>query len=239
MGQTCASPAVDPGGIAAAIRAGTGHDAIRSQVVGLLREMAVGSADRPVVKHPLGFLCLPIHRQAEFGLCLHVWLEPGLAVQPAQPLTTLPVHYHTWNLYSHVLHGLVRNLRVRVLPDTGAGHREAGHVDGGPAYRVFEVTSAGDVDEIRPTPETVTWQVDGSQQYRAGDRYLVRPRDYHQSAAPDPRPAVTVMLSEGWTPQPQHVLGDLDLPAHTVSRQACSAAEAGVVVDTLLRHLRG
>lgn len=219
-------------GIAEAIRTGTGrtgtgHDHIRAQVIGILRDMAAGSRDRPVVKHPLGFLCLPIHRGDEFGLCLHVWMAASPAVRPTGRLTTLPIHYHTWNLFSHVLYGLVQNQRITVRPDTG----------GSPAYRVFEVRSDRGTDEIRPTGEFVTWRVDGAQQYGIGDRYLVSPRDYHQSAVLDPRLTVTVMLAENWTPEPQHALGNVDLAPHTVTRRTCPPTETGEVVGTLLRHL--
>lgn len=215
--------------IAEAIRAGTRHDDIRTRMARILRELADGTRDRPIVKHPLGFLCLPIHRGDDFGLCAHVWMKAGTGPRPAEPLTTLPIHYHTWNLYSHVLYGLVQNQRITVQPDTG----------GTPAYRVFEVRSDRDTDEIRPTSELVTWRVDGAQQYGTGDRYLVSPRTYHQSAVLDPRLTVTVMLSENWTPEPQHVLGKVDLPPHTVSRRVCSRDEAGAVVGSLLRHLEG
>jgi hypothetical protein len=130
-------------------------------------------------------------------------------------------------LFSHVLHGNVQNHRITVLPDTGPA----------PLFRVFEVRSDGGADVIRPTAELVDYRVDATQRHGVGERYRVSPRAYHRSATLDPQLTVTVMLAENWTPEPQRVLGDVDLQPHTVIRRPCTIAETAVVIDTVLRHL--
>jgi hypothetical protein len=102
---------------------------------------------------------------------------------------------------------------------------------------VFEVRSDRDSDEIRPTPELVSYRVSGTRQYGTGERYRIPPRVYHRTALVDRWLAVTVMLSENWTPEPQRVLGDVDLPPHTVTRRTCTPAETVTVVEMLLRSL--
>src|ERR1700750_91948 len=80
--------------------------------------------DVTATRHPLGFVCIPIERSGDEGVCVHVWSESFPSVEP----TTSVIHAHSWDLISHVLYGSVRNELIDVTdaPDD-------------PTYRIFEV----------------------------------------------------------------------------------------------------
>ncbi|MFC7643366.1 hypothetical protein ACFQX6_22935 [Streptosporangium lutulentum] len=105
---------------------------------------AIGSGDSPItaVRHPLGFLCLPLERTEEYGVCVHVWS----GALPHASSTTSQIHCHSWDLLSHVLYGRVENVRTDVSDsDTTSAA----------THRIFEVVSEPDGDHIRPTSRTV------------------------------------------------------------------------------------
>src|SRR5690348_7824186 len=75
-----------------------------------LADLRSGASTLRAVRHPLGFACLPVHRDGDEGICVHVWPEGR---KPA-PRTTSPFHCHSWDLLSHVLYGVVGNQPVEV-----------------------------------------------------------------------------------------------------------------------------
>lgn len=112
----------------------------RGSAVRALTEVATGVRALRAVRHPLGFLCLPLLREGLRGICVHLF-APEYVAEP----DTAPWHAHSWELRSHVLYGRVANLPVRV---SGTGDE--------PTHRIFEVRSGpGGVDEIVPTPVLV------------------------------------------------------------------------------------
>ena len=40
---------------------------------GVLDDVAAGRNSINAVSHPLGFVCLPVHRLGDEGVCIHVW----------------------------------------------------------------------------------------------------------------------------------------------------------------------
>jgi hypothetical protein len=207
--------------IAEMIKRGTGHEDIRARVTGLLASAAAGARRQTVVSHPLGFACLPVLGPDPLGLCVHVW-KAGLRTTE---LTTSRIHYHTWDLYSHVLYGRIRDERIDVT-------REHPY----PPQRVVEIRSQGGIDRITRTGELVGRRVADVQTHTMGDRYLVAPRQYHQSYLVGPL-AVTVMVSENWTPEPQRALADPGVRDHEIPRRLCTPAEGrrllAEVLDTI------
>src|ERR1700754_5108927 len=110
---------------------------------GEVRQWALGELERPdltAVRHPLGFVCLPLERDGGDGVCLHLWSDTLAHAES----TTSQIHCHSWDLVSHVLYGQMRNVHA-VVTDAGA---DATH-------RVFEVVSGADGDRISPTSRTV------------------------------------------------------------------------------------
>ncbi len=91
--------------------------------------VADGSSDLTAVRHPLGFLCFPVLRGDNLGVCVHIWTE-GVRAEP----TTSPMHAHSWDLVSYVLYGTVRNDIIELTDGTD--------------QRVFEVRSGQAGDEL-------------------------------------------------------------------------------------------
>ncbi|NVI87072.1 hypothetical protein [Actinomadura sp. BRA 177] len=119
------------------IRAGTGARTLPAWagrvLDGVLEGLAAGAPPVRAVRHPLGFLCLPVERSGDLGVCLHIWTPE---VRPA-PSTTSPVHCHSWDLLSFVLYGTVRNVRMDVdeaMPRVGGPQPPEDQLLGGHAH---------------------------------------------------------------------------------------------------------
>ncbi|MBO2449724.1 hypothetical protein J4573_21660 [Actinomadura barringtoniae] len=173
--------------ILAELAAGTAAGSLPAWASRVLDEIDAGASTVTAVRHPLGFLCLPVERSGEYGVCLHIWTPEVRAAET----TTSPVHCHSWDLVSFVLYGTVRNTRVAVEEAAvGVATVEPGAVQGAAlapgavkdiavepgaveeaafgaaavepgagaaTHRIFEVASGPDGDELRATPRTVRY----------------------------------------------------------------------------------
>lgn len=187
-----------------------------------LSEIAGGRRELRAARHPLGFLCLPVYRDGERGVCVHVW---SAAVPPAQT-TTSPVHSHSWDLMSFVLYGRVRNTLLDVADDPVAA-----------THRIFEIHSRGDVDEIRSTARCVRSLT--ARQYAAGPggTYQVPIGRFHASAVDRGSEAATVVLGHSRPTATDLSLGPLDAPSHRVRRQRCGTRETAEAAKMVLHRL--
>jgi hypothetical protein len=206
-------------------------EAIEHGVVAQVTEWAQGILDdvatrnRPVnaVSHPLGFLCLPVHRQDDEGVCIHLW-DPTW--QPAA-LTTSPAHCHSWELLSTVLTGELHNQTVQVISDPES-----------PTHRVFEVHSSESGDEIRATGRLVRHRVLETTQHRAGDRYRLPAGVFHQTLVPAAGDLVaTVALGRTKAGAVDLSLGGLDTANHQVHRQLCDEQDTVLAAEAALRAI--
>ncbi len=171
---------------------------------GVLDDVAVGRHPINAVSHPLGFLCLPVHRSGEQGVCIHLW---GSRWQRAA-LTTSPAHCHSWELRSWVLAGELHNQIVRVIDDTES-----------PTHRVFEVHSSAAGDQIRPTGRLVRHEVATTVTYRAGEPYQLSAGVFHQTLVPDTEELVaTVALGTTRAGAVDLSLGGLRTTGHQMRR---------------------
>ncbi|ACZ85932.1 hypothetical protein [Streptosporangium roseum] len=172
---------------------------------------AIGSGDSPVVgvRHPLGFLCLPLERTEEHGVCVHIWSS----TLPRAASTTSQIHCHSWDLVSHVLYGRVENVRADV-----------GDATAGATHRVFEVLSDAEGDRIRPTPRTVRCLPGVSEVYGPGQTYTLPAGVFHASVIPGGETA-TIALGRGRPGRSDLSLGPPGLGAHLVPRHRCDARE--------------
>ncbi|MDQ3154635.1 MAG: hypothetical protein M3R63_23890 [Actinomycetota bacterium] len=186
----------------------------------VLGEIARGSRSVVAMRHPLGFVCIPVDRTGDQGVCVHVWSDSLPSARP----TTSTMHAHSWDLISHVLYGSVRNELIDVTdaPDD-------------PAYRVFEIRSGGDVDEVRETPRLVRCEISAAELNRQGDTYTLRAGVFHATAVQGE--AATVALGSGRPGTMDLSLGGIDTRTHRVGRQRCdrdeTAAAARVVTERL------
>ncbi|MEV4115573.1 hypothetical protein [Nonomuraea sp. NPDC049695] len=202
------------------------HHAVHQRVLGgEARSWALEalSAGRPTaVRHPLGFVCLPLERDGGEGVCIHLWSD-SLAHAES---TTSQIHCHSWDLVSHVLYGQVRNVHVLVT-DTGT---DATH-------RVFEVVSGPGGDRISPTGRTVRHATGLVEVFGPGETYTLAAGRFHSSVVPEGGEAATIALGRGRPGSRDLSLGPLDGGPHHVSRQPLDARETELAVRLITAHL--
>ncbi|MEE1755005.1 hypothetical protein [Streptomyces sp. SP18CS02] len=198
-----------------------------------LADIASGKRRLPAVRHPLGFLCLPLVRRGPHGICVHLFGEdpegpedpedPGADERSAVP----PWHAHSWDLHSTVLYGEVGNVGVRVLDDPVA-----------PTHRVFAVHSAPDgVDEIRPTGRLVRGEPGRMRVSPAGETYTLRAGEFHTTVVPPGRAAATLVRGRSLTGGRDLSLGPLDGPPRRTTRRLCGTEETMRAVRTALGRI--
>lgn len=208
---------------AAIFREGRIPPTVLERTLGALHAITAGTSDLLAVRHPLGFLCFPIERQETSGICVHAW-SPGFAAP--EPPTTSGFHAHSWDLLSLVVFGELQNVRLTVL-------------DGEPEWRVFEVHSSDDGDELRATSRLVRSRKDGCEVNRRGDTYTVQAGCFHATIA---KAATTIAVSMARRGARDLSLGAVDGFSHHVGRERCgrvaTAHAARLIVDQLSIGLR-
>lgn len=195
--------------IDAAIQHDTAADSVPRQALSLLRDIASGRRDLAAVRHPLGFICFPVERMSEYGVCVHLWTPDARRV-----LAASQVHAHSWDLTSYVLYGTLRNQRIRV----DAAQDSASH-------RVFEVRSRGDVDEFHATPRLVSCQPEADSVYGAGSVYFLPVGVFHATVASREQHIATVVLGRSRPEATDLALGPIRARSRTVTRSRCNALE--------------
>ncbi|MFD8061477.1 hypothetical protein ACFXA0_28545 [Streptomyces cyaneofuscatus] len=195
--------------------------------VSVLRAVAEGRRSLSAVRHPLGFLCLPVLRDGAKGVCVHLF-GAGTGGGGARGKGDAPlVHAHSWSLVSLVLFGQVTNHSVRVVDDPVA-----------PTHRVYEVRSGPDgTDEVRRTARFVRGVPDGFGHSTTGDVYVVRPGEFHATVVADGRPAATLVLGETQPGSKDMSLGLLSGEGHRSVREICGTEETVVAVRAALRRI--
>lgn len=191
-----------------AMRNGTGGRDIPQWASAVLGEIAQHRTSIAGVRHPLGFVCLPVERTGGAGVCVHVWSERLARASP----TTSTTHAHSWDLISYVLYGSVRNEVIDVIdaPDNAA-------------YRVFEVRSSGDIDELRETPRLVRGEVRTTELNHPGDIYSLAAGVFHSTVVHGE--AATVALGNGRRGMMDLSLGEINRKTHRIRRRRCDRDE--------------
>ncbi|TDB91717.1 hypothetical protein E1264_01025 [Actinomadura sp. KC216] len=197
------------------IDAGTAARTLPAWARGVLDDVAAGRSPVPALRHPLGFVCLPVEREGDFGVCLHIWTPE---VSPA-PSTTSLVHCHSWDLLSFVLYGTVRNVRMDIRANAGAESQ------GDATQQIFEVVSQGDVDELRATGRAVRYAPGRSSAHRTGESYTLPAGVFHTTLIEDGKEAATVALGRQTPGGGDLSLGPLDTPTHRVHRARSDHAD--------------
>ena len=203
------------------IRQGTAAERVPRWALALLRDIASGRRELTAVRHPLGFLCLPVQRRGEHGVCVHIWM-PGLL--PA--VRTSQMHSHSWDLTSYVLHGTVHDQHIRVVdaPDLAT-------------HRIFEVHSHGDVDELRATHRLVSCRPEAARAHGGGCVYLLPAGEFHSTEVDDSQFAATVALGRARPPAVDLSLGPLGMGGHTLTRSQCDRGETAWAALLLAERL--
>ncbi|MET8681902.1 hypothetical protein ABZW18_31065 [Streptomyces sp. NPDC004647] len=190
-----------------------------------LEEIASGRLGLRAVRHPLGFLCFPVQREGDRGVCVHAF--DTAASEMAADLTTSPVHSHSWELTSCVLYGDVGNLRVRVLEQPEE-----------PTHRVFEVRSSpSGLDDIRPTSRLVSCEPGPEQTSARGEIYTLPAGEFHATVVPQGSAAATLVLGRSLPGRSDLSLGPVHGTVHQVVRQTCDAGQTARTARTVLRRI--
>ncbi|MER6734798.1 hypothetical protein [Streptomyces puniciscabiei] len=185
--------------------------------------IASGRRALRAVRHPLGFVCLPILRAGHDGVCVHVFGPPE-----AQPDRSVPqVHCHSWDLTSTVLYGRLDNRRVHVDDHSGE-----------PTHRVFEVLSdPSGVDELRPTERLVRCRPGAGQTSARGQSYALPAGEFHTSVVPDGRPTATLVLGRTLPGRMDLSLGPPSAAGHRMVRRTCDATQTARIARAALRRI--
>ncbi|MEU1179710.1 hypothetical protein ABZ464_19010 [Streptomyces sp. NPDC005820] len=138
-------------------------EAVENWIRTVLPTVVTGELPAPVVRHPLEFVCVPLRRDGELGLCMHVWPQDEEDSSPV-------VHAHSWDLWSYVLCGTVFNDVMHVRDDSAA-----------PEFGLFAVTSTSRGDEFRATGRLVTCEPSERQEIAAGQVYRLASGRFHRS----------------------------------------------------------
>jgi hypothetical protein len=198
----------------------TAEPDIPQWTVEALGGVATGRSELRAVRHPLGFLCLPLERAGERGVCVHVWSDRFASARAITSTT----HAHSWDLVSYVLYGTLRNRLVSVTDEPAA-----------PTHRVCEIVSGGDADEIRHTPRLVRSGEGVSEVHRQGDVYRLPAGLFHETL-PEGEVA-TVALGNGRPGAVDLALGDLNTGTHRIRRQLCGLDETAYAATVVVERL--
>lgn len=191
-----------------ALLAGLAGQDVRQLAAAVLADVIAGHNGIAAVRHPLGFLCLPVERAGERGVCVHLWTDRMPQAMP----TTSTTHAHSWDLLSCVLFGSLYNELVDVAEERGR-----------PTHRVFEVGSRPDGDEIRRTGQLVRGRRCRRNLHHTGDIYALPAGVFHRTVPVGE--VATIALGSGHPDAVDRVLGALDTPTHRVPRARCGREE--------------
>lgn len=212
---------MDYANIRAAIDRDRAAEVIPRLALSMMRDIADGRHGLTAVRHPLGFLCFPVRRLGEHGVCVHLWM-PGIG----QALTTSQMHAHSWDLTSYVLYGSLRNQRIGVADASPS-----------PTHRVFEVRSRGDLDELRATARLVSCRAESDQGYGAGSVYDLPVGEFHATITPAAQDVATVVLSRNQAKAADLALGPVDMQSHTLTRSRCDAGQTAGAAQRIVDRL--
>ncbi len=207
--------------------------AVTDWAIDTLRGVADGSRPLRAVRHPLGFTCLPVERDGRDGVCVHLWSP---AVGQATP-TTSPVHAHCWELTSYALFGRLDN-RIMEVGDAQDGVVSwSSLADGRGLYRVLDVRSQQETDELVPTVRFVHCWPGQRQAVRAGDVYSIPAGVFHATDVPAGAEAATVALGRLVPGAPDCSLGSPGTGPHQVRRLLCDADQTAAIARVILGRL--
>lgn len=207
--------------------------AVTTWAIDTLRCVADESRPLRAVQHPLGFTCLPVERVGRDGVCVHLW-SPW--IDRAAP-TTSPVHAHCWELTSYALLGRLDNQVMDVGDARDGVVSWASLADGRGLYRVLDVSSRREADELVPTDRFVHCWPGQRQAVRAGDVYSVPAGVFHATDVPAGTEAATVALGRLVPGAPDCSLGPPGSGPHQVRRRVCDADQTAAIARAIVDQL--
>ena len=189
----------------------------------LVREYLNQHEYAPAVWHPLGFIDIPIERNAAGKLVIHVWHPRFSRAQEPRQIC----HSHGWILHSAVLAGELENHTFDI----------AGNLAG--EQRLYQVRYAGTSSVSEALDARVTCTRAGEERLSAGRQYVLPSDTFHWSQELGVL-AVTVMYANFADATPAYVVrpwtGD---HTYTYARQACDASDQKQILADVKNAIRG
>ncbi|WP_052721093.1 hypothetical protein [Actinoplanes rectilineatus] len=193
-------------------------DRVWDRIAPVLEDLAEGRTSLDAVRHPLGFVCLPLVRDdSPEGVCLHYWSTDEKSAGP----TTSRYHCHSWHLLSHILAGSVGNQRITLVP--------------GDRFREFTALTRGYEDTLEPTAVFTDVRCDEPETYAAGESYELEAGHFHASVSSGATVSVTLVLGRMVPGETDITLGTPALGPHRVIRRSLGHQEARRVAGEVLR----
>ncbi|WP_405484807.1 hypothetical protein [Nocardia sp. NBC_00511] len=191
------------------VRLAMSKGSVREETARILDEIIEDPATVTALLHPLGFVCFPLERDGESGVCIHAW-EPDLwRLLPLPTLTTSQIHSHSWELVSCVLYGTVCNKVLDVVD-----------VDNGPEFRVAEIHNGeAGIDMIHPIDRWVRSSVAATEWHAAGEIYRLDAGVFHTTSVEGA--AATLAFGRGVRGAVDLSLTGLDAAVHSIARTRC------------------
>jgi hypothetical protein len=174
------------------------------------------------IKHPLGFLRVPIIRTPSTGLYVHIWTQ---LIDLPRPSTSA-IHAHNWHLLSRVIAGTVTNQVFNA--------QESDNGD----YHLFEILHHSEtVDELCSTGRLFRCINYSEDHYLAGDYYRLAANTFHTSTVTLLADTVTLVLSTDRTSAIEYALDKSVRGTHLVHRKPCTRQELYAAVPILIERL--
>lgn len=179
-----------------------------------VRELQHVLSQRPILRHPLGFLQMPLGEIEGRRIRIHFWRSDCYC--PRYPYW--PLHAHPYPLRSLVLCGAVHQIAYSI--DTAPTV---------PTHRIYEVDYEANGSTRRPTDHLVNAIPTYSYVCSTGSYYDIPIAEYHQTM-PHASPGITLVVTGRTGESPARVLGDVGnptaryypaLPAAGELREAC------------------
>jgi len=212
-----------------AIAEGSAPDLVPKWTVDTLRAVADGGSPLRATSHPLGFTCLPVVRDGLYGICVHLW-DPSLT---RGKLTTSTIHAHSWQLSSYVLYGEVTNERILI----GEANSVPEHLSNERTYRLLEVHSHGDIDELWPTAQLVRCTNRSAQHYVAGNSYSMPAGAFHTTTLKSNAEAATVALGHMVPGAANLSLANPDVGPHWITRRRLNHQDTVLAARMIIERL--
>lgn len=166
-------------GLEQAVRERSRQGVIAALLDGGLARVADGAQAFNAVRHPLGFVCLPVSRELpDIGTCVHIWSAGDVPTR-----NTSAIHCHSWDLLSYVLSGTVVNQTYAVAQAAQ-----------GP-YGMYEIRSVADEDHVIGLDRRVDARIAHRGVHESGDHYELPAGDFHTSSLLSDD-AVTVVIGK-------------------------------------------
>lgn len=174
-----------------------------SQLQYLRENISRIASDSQPLWHPLGFVSCVIRKvDQEFTTRIHYW--PKLERRTKNP--DWPIHNHTYDLYSCILEGRVRDIRYDLVE--------------GNEYTIYSVSYSGQNSTINQTDRRTSVKQAVNAVHEVGEEYNIAAGTFHQSQVLREETAITLVVLTNFADGQPLVLGTAEEKQYPYDRVA-------------------